>query len=377
MHAFVKRLAVTAALAVPAAAAAQAPQPAGPPASPANSFRMAPSFNQSQPAPVSQVVPVGGPGQAKFSSNTAAIPGFIGPGIYAPYVNPFGGYLSGGADVIQAQGQFAINYQQARLVQQQVEQSKMDLKRRQYDEWLYERNTRPTLEEERERTRMQELQRARGNPPATEIWSGKALNDLLDQLVKVPVRGPTVPLDPNLLRHINLTAGTSVGSLGVFRDQGRLTWPMALRGSAFDADRKKLDELAAAAFKQVQAGSLDPGTVNDMNTVLARMQNEVRAVIDTVTPTQNIQARRFLNEISDSVQALQDPNAGKFATGKWSATGADVSELIQNMRSNGLRFAPATIGDQPFYTALHRAMVDYDTGLSMLAGRQTAGRQGS
>jgi len=95
------------------------------------------------------------------------------------YADPYRGYLSGAADVINSQGKFMVSQQQAYLMKEQVREARINNKRRAFDEYLYEREKTPTAEEERQRSMMEQIQRSRSNPPITEIWSGKALNDLL------------------------------------------------------------------------------------------------------------------------------------------------------------------------------------------------------
>src|SRR5438552_1614810 len=127
------------------------------------------------------------------------------PGYYA---DPYSGYLSGAADVINAQGRFLVNTQQAYLTREQVRQARLDNRRRSIDEYLYERERRPTLEDERERARLENVRRSRNDPPITEIWSGKALNDLLlaiQQQQAKGLRGPAVPVEEEMLKNINVT----------------------------------------------------------------------------------------------------------------------------------------------------------------------------
>src|SRR5262249_53309293 len=64
------------------------------------------------------------------------------------YYDPYAGYLSGAADVINAQGQFMVSTQQAYLQREQVRQARLDNRRRAFDEYLYERERRPTQEDE-------------------------------------------------------------------------------------------------------------------------------------------------------------------------------------------------------------------------------------
>src|SRR5205814_2365168 len=156
---------------------------------------------------------------------------------YSQPQDPYGGYLQGASQAIQAQGQFQIQQQQAKLTKEQVNQAKIQTRRQSFDENLYERNKRPTLEDEREKARLERVRRARNNPPPVEIRSGLALNTLLDAINKMIIQnipGPIIPLDSATLQKINVSAGVQEGSLGVLKDGGRLRWPLVLRGSTYE-----------------------------------------------------------------------------------------------------------------------------------------------
>src|SRR5262249_7876386 len=73
----------------------------------------------------------GGPGSggAGGYSSTPSSGGYASP-------DPFGGGLTGAANAINAQGKFEIDFQKARLLNQEVERSKIDPRRKIYDEWL-------------------------------------------------------------------------------------------------------------------------------------------------------------------------------------------------------------------------------------------------
>src|SRR5689334_347362 len=105
---------------------------------------------------------------------------------YGSYYGPYQGYLSGAADVIRGQSNYMVSAQQANLVKEQVQRERVENRRRVLDEWLYEREKTPTAEDDRARTRKLEEHRARNDPPATETYAGKSLNDLLDHLKKLP-----------------------------------------------------------------------------------------------------------------------------------------------------------------------------------------------
>ena len=287
--------------------------------------------------------------------------------VYAtnPYINyngPYGGYLSGGADVINSQGQFMMSQQQAYLTREQVKQASIDSRRKAFDENLYERAKAPTLEDERERARIENLRRSRNNPPITEIWSGKALNDLLlaiQQQFSRKVEGPNVPLDESVVRHINVTGSQTGGSLGLLRQDGRLDWPLTLRTAPFKSEREKMDQLAYSAYKQAASNSVEADTIQGMMSALDSLTAQLKRNVDDISANDYIRAKRFLNELNDTITILQDPNVAKYVNQTWAARGSTVGELTREMTRQGLRFAPATMGDQAAYVALHSGMVAY------------------
>jgi hypothetical protein len=290
--------------------------------------------------------------------------GFYGfPGAYVEA--PGGAFLSGAADVISSQGQLVNDLENAKITREQRNQMRIDTRRRTFDENMYERKHRPTVEDERERARQLRLRRARNDPPLNEIWSGKALNDLLDGIQKMltqGIPGPNIPLDPEILSRINVTSGTTPeGSLGLLRDGGKLRWPLTLRMSSFTSDRKQLDELAPKALSEAQSGEVSAETLQAMITSVDNLFSELKKNVRKINANDYIRSKRFLNDLEQTVKVLQDPNVSKYASRKWSAQGNNVLDLVSNMTRQGLKFAPAVPGDQAAYTSLHRAMVAFLT----------------
>src|SRR5262249_4018138 len=89
---------------------------------------------------------VGLPGRAGYVPYPVPFPT---AGYYGSYGDPYGGYLSGASQVINAQGGYLKDVQQAYLTKEQVNQAKIQTKRAAFDEWLYEKANTPTLEEQR------------------------------------------------------------------------------------------------------------------------------------------------------------------------------------------------------------------------------------
>jgi hypothetical protein len=292
------------------------------------------------------------------------------PNPYYPIYDPYGGALTGYANVINAAAQSYVIRQQARVVQQQAIQAQLDTRRKIFDQIRYERMSIPSPEEVRVHDMEVALGRSRRNPPLTEIWSGEALNSLLNYLIKQQgggLRGPRVDLDEEILKHINVNPGTG-GNVGLLRDGGVLRLPPPLQRPEYADDVKVLRKLLPAAVEQSQAGrGLEGAIQNDILTALQNMSTTLNKSINLassdLTSSQYIESRRYLNYLSDALRALQTPDALK----KWTARGRTVAELIKHMDENGLRFAPATPGDEGPYRALHNALNSYDTGILQLA----------
>lgn len=243
---------------------------------------------------------------------------------------------------------------------------------------MWERENLPTLEDNRERFQRQQLRRSRNDPPITEIWSGKALNDLLldaQKIVSNTAPGGSTPLDPDLLAKINVTSGKSGGNIGLLKG-GKVTWPLLLRRKVFVRERDTLNQLVNRAVQQADQGEIDAEVLEELIVQVSNLQKRLgtaaREAADaaTWTPSMYIDARNFLSQFDDALRVLQQPDAAKYLSGWYSAKGRTVAELVRNMKENGLRFAPATAGGETAYTALHRAMADF----SSAAGEPVKGK---
>ncbi len=286
--------------------------------------------------------------------------------------SPFEGYLNGAANVTLANAQYQMITQQARLVREQARQSELDTRRKTMEQRQWELAQRPDPEEERQKAMYRALNRARNNPPAVEIWSGDALNSLLTAIQSAQsrgVKGPPVPLAPDLVRHINVTAGVTRGSTGLLKDSGNLPWPFVLRQPMFDGDRAAVTKPLQAAVRQAASGEVNFTTLRDLRAALNQFQANVDARIADLTPDEYVQAARFLRELRGGLNVLRQPDVAKYFSPQRTAQGSTVAELVAHMTANGLRFAPAVSGEEASYTALHQALVTYDDGIAQLVTR--------
>lgn len=301
-----------------------------------------------------------------------------GNGLYAPYGTYYGragGFLLGASSVIDASGQLQVTTQQAKLMQQQVKQEKIRTQRQAFDEHRYEQMLTPTLEENRRYSQQQELARSRNDPPLTEIWSAKALNDLLLDLQKLQnhsAYATSQAIDPSILKHINVTNGTTEGGNSRILREGKVKWPLTLKDSAYEKQRKQIDKLLPEAVQQAKMGEVDDDTLSGLIAAVKGLEKNLRSHVADIPSNDYVRAKRYVSELQDAMKVLQDPNVANYY-GKWTARGNDVGELVRHMTDNGLKFAPATQGDQAAYTTLHRAMANYDVALStQIRGPQAA-----
>lgn len=287
-------------------------------------------------------------------------------------MDPGYGYLSGASQVISSQAEFMKAQQETNLTREQVKQAKLDTQRKTFDEWRYEQANQPTAEEQRVRRENAELARMRNNPPSVDIWSGDAMNTLLFDLIKLQGMmgpGPTVMVAPDVLPKISVTDGKSYGS-GLLKDGGKLTWPYSLEYDFFVSSRKKMDQLMGTAMGQLMSGQRPaPRVIQDMLATEDVLRADLKDHIRDLTPSQGVEARRYLNDLHETIRTLQDPNAANFASGKWSARGENVAELVMNMSRDGLKFAPARPGNEVAYNSLYQSMVQYDRFLASVAAR--------
>jgi hypothetical protein len=291
-------------------------------------------------------------------------------------MDPNYGYLRGAARVIDAEGRFLLAQQQARLTREQARQAQLETRRMAWDQWRYEQDNRPTAEEIRAIQWQAELDRMRNNPPAVRISSGDALNTLLRSIQKSQAQvgfGPTIWIDPTILPRISVTDGNSLGQ-GILSQGPTLTWPQAIEGlDFFDAARKRMDKAMSQAIRQSMAGQrVDAELIAELRSAIDGLRETYRAHIHDMTPTQVIQARRFVNNLNETVRTLGTPTAAYFATGKLAARGETVSELVLNLTRDGLRFAPAAPGNEFAYNSLYQALLKYERALAQFTQGESA-----
>jgi hypothetical protein len=269
--------------------------------------------------------------------------------------------MSGIADIYSSLGQYEISLEQAGILRQQKKQAMIDTRRKNFDEWLYERDRTPTVEDDRERNRIEQIRRARNDPPISEIWDGTALNTLLTTTLQSQDQrgpGPSIPLDVDTVKNLNVTTGATTGSVGLLRDGGKLKWPLPLTRPAYASERMRVDELAPQAYKQAASGQVQPDVLDGLTEAANNIDALVSQNVVNLTPKEYSQGKSFVRELKGTISALQDPNVANYFN-KWALKGNTVGEVVSEMNRQGLKFAPALNGGQAAYLAMYRGLVAY------------------
>ena len=224
----------------------------------------------------------------------------------------------------------------------------------------------PTAEDEREQRREEEVRRARNEPPPAQVQSGQALNVLLTDLERLDEKGAALAdaaLDEAVLGRIHVVASGhgDVGPALVL--QRPLPWPESLRTEDFAGDRLRVEKALETALAQAAAGPVSreacQAVVDAANGMDARLTAKVR-LQPGWSATNAIEAATFLDRFKESAAVLRQRDVSGYLSGAYAAKGKTAAELVRNMASNGLRFAPALPGDEPAYWAVQRALAGCD-----------------
>jgi hypothetical protein len=294
---------------------------------------------------------------------------------YVPYADPYGGTLHGVADLTNATGRYLNQVQEARSKKSQADIAQLDVNRRIWEEAEWERKHTPRSEDVRLFEQKEALSRALMNPPDNEIWTGKSLNDIYmnvkdrqGALLTSGGRLPTVKVDPELLKKINLTTGAG-GNVGLLKnDLDRdLNWPLTLRDDVFKKEREELTEkmkYAVSQIKNEKGKVVGAATLSDIKAALDALHLKLatKSVRD-LTPSESIEAKRFLYQLDAAYKALQDPNVANYFSEDWKLKGDTVAQVVDMLTQKGIRFAPGTQGTEDAYRAMHSALVAYYSAL--------------
>lgn len=294
--------------------------------------------------------------------------------------NPYAGYspLHGVAAIIEAQGDFLLKVEEANLRHQDVIRARLETRRVELEHWVWEREFRAGLaNRQRDVIIKTEAERARRDPPQTEIHSGKSLNDILKVLKETDaallVAGST-PITAECLKNINRSPD-GYGNVALLK-YDKLPWPQLLLRDDFTDLRDKIDKLVAEVKKQMPTIQGYPPGYAEMLTELNRLVRACRArktaanQRDAANQSHGDEspwsarhytgAGQFLQQLEEAIKVLEKGEAEFFSK---PPRGRTVAELVANMKGEGALFGPADPGRERYYRILHHALADELTRL--------------
>jgi hypothetical protein len=192
--------------------------------------------------------------------------------IVAAIAYPYGDSSGDLAAVIDAQGRYLIQEQEAIRAQIENRQRLTDLQKQ-------ERQQRQKLDDKRAPQRQDKVGRAAIDPPTAE---------------------PALTRSPNA----RIDGGTK-----------RVGWPVLLRRADFDSYRAELDELGGQAFSQANRGEVERTVLQEMSRRLDQLEkclvNMARTAADKATwsASEYIEAKQFLRRYEGAIQTLGQAGA--------------------------------------------------------------------
>jgi hypothetical protein len=291
-----------------------------------------------------------------------------------PYVGNLGpGYtLMGSADVVRAYNQTLTTLEQARLLREQYYQSKLETKRKAFDLEMYIKMNTPSWSEEQAKITRSTLKRIQSASNPHEIANGFALNFVLDDLRKYPnkkISAEPIQMEESMLQQLNVAKGTGSIGLGALRNDGKLAWPSALADLIPAEQRKTLESQTVSLVSAAKSDRPDPVVLKDVRTQIDKIRTDLVSRANDYGTQQYLDAKRYLNDLEDGCLALERGEANVQAEfNSFVKGGKTAQEVVGYMVNKGLRFAPATQGDEGSYRAFHTALVAYDVALNAVLG---------
>jgi hypothetical protein len=230
---------------------------------------------------------------------------------------------------------------------------------------MYIRANTPTFTEEQLKIAKDRLKRIQTMASPSEIWMGKSLNVLLEDLRASNKKAPIEPihLSDGILRHLNVTQKNA--NLGLLRDNGRFDWPIALQDQVPEEKRKEIELKAQNLIYKAANGKIDDAILKDLQKDMERIRETLVKNVNQTPTSQYIDAKRFLNDFEDARSAVAQGDGVKyFEFQKFVANGKTVQDVVNYMVERGLKFAPAVAGDEAAYQAFHSALAAYDIAMS-------------
>jgi hypothetical protein len=277
--------------------------------------------------------------------------------------------LRGGAQVIRAEGDYLVKFQEAKIVREQVRAARLENRKKEWEQWAWEQDFKENykwiaIERDAKATLHQGLESS-----PTKIIDGWSLNVLRDVLSKNKGKftsNKTVSLD-GIVPKINMTT-EAIGrvNIGLLQLEA-LPWPLLLRKDYFTAIRESADQNHFTIREEVLVkGNYPAATFGALRTNLNALEKMCQEMVknpkseeEVVSCDDSINANRFLKELKRLLTAMEGDTTGlSIKRIREPVQATTVAELVDQMDQKGIKFGPALQGNEQFYYALHNKLAE-------------------
>lgn len=209
----------------------------------------------------------------------------------------------------------------------------------------------------------QRQQRILEDPGEVDLMLGDAPNAVLAVLSN-PRIGPSSlrrygeAIPGETIQRITFHFGTGEAPISLGRLTVRDGWPLALRGAAFDRERRAYQDALEVVLESSREGKLTPEAFRDLQRAVEALNRKLQEINPTLQRQDFALARAFLDNLADAVEPLRHPVVEKVLAAIDSYSGTTVGDLVIFMQRFNLRFAPAVSPEErETYHSLYSAML--------------------
>jgi hypothetical protein len=207
-------------------------------------------------------------------------------------------------------------------------------------------------------------ERLRDKPTPADITSGDALNVILDQVSdprvqSSSIRMATAKIPGEVVRTIPFVNASEAVSISLDRLTSDESWPPALRGPAFELERKAYSEAVDRALKEDEEGEISAASIKSLRDILGRIRIKLEASPPTDKPRLG-EAQNYLKTLYGMTRMLEKPEVGKIIAELEKVKETSLGSLLGFMHTFNLRFGkPTTPAQRATYERLYPIMVAY------------------
>ncbi len=234
-----------------------------------------------------------------------------------------------------------------------------------YERWMLGKVNLPAADQLHKDQAAKQLLRSLINPREEDVLSGAALNsilfDLIDKKKNLALTKP-IPIPDGVLRKMNFSRGSQVGSSAFLQNRGQLPWPKGLledKRPDFVSLRKSLETNFLSVLKQAKTGNINPEDLKKLSLLNEELRQKLVGNASTWGLGEFLNAKQFVKNMDDTILFLKQPDVQNWLPGKHAFKNKTIQEMISCMAEKGLRFAPATVGSDAAYKLIHRDLVQY------------------